>query len=121
MKVTTTLLRWLAVAWTIIMLIGCLMPHSQLPDELLTWSDKGQHILIFALFSLLWVLAGVRLGTVAAAGFLFGGLIELLQYVLPINRSGDWLDLAADCVGIIVGIVLTFGIRFVVHIDTSHR
>jgi VanZ family protein len=106
MRITPTLLRWLAIAWTVIMLIGCLTPHSELPDELMTYNDKGQHIAIFALFALLWKLAGFRLSSVAIAGLLFGALIEVLQYVLPINRSADWLDLAADCLGTCVGLGL---------------
>ncbi len=104
MKITQTLIRGLAVAWTVTMLIGCLTPHDQVPDELMTWNDKGLHIAIFALFSFLWVLAGFRLGRVAIAGLFVGALIEVLQYVLPINRSADWLDLLADCIGTGVGI-----------------
>lgn len=106
MKLTPTLFRWLAIVWTVIMLIGCLTPHSELPDELVNWNDKAQHIAIFALFTLLWRLAGLKFITAALVGFLFGALIEVLQYVLPINRSADWADLFADSIGVIVGMLL---------------
>ena len=106
MKLTPTLFRWLAIVWTVIMLIGCLTPHSELPDDLVKWNDKGQHIAIFALFALLWRLAGFRFLTVAIVGFAFGALIEVLQYVLPINRSADWADLFADCIGTVAGMLL---------------
>lgn len=106
MKLTPTLFRWLAVVWTVIMLIGCLTPHSELPDELVNWNDKAQHIAIFALFALLWRLAGFRFVTAAVAGVLFGALIEGLQYVLPINRSADWADLFADSIGVVLGMLL---------------
>lgn len=106
MKLTPTLFRWLAIIWTVIMLIGCLTPHSELPDELVNWNDKGQHIAIFALFTLLWRLAGLKFTTVAITGLVFGALIEVLQYILPINRSADWADLFADSIGVLVGMLL---------------
>ncbi|MFD2935739.1 VanZ family protein [Spirosoma flavum] len=106
MKITPTLLRWLAIIWTVIMLIGCLTPHEQVPDELATWNDKVLHIAIFALFAGLWRLVGSSIISVVIAGVLFGALIEVLQYFLPINRSADWLDLFADCVGTGIGVLL---------------
>lgn len=101
------LCRWLAIGWTIIILIGCLTPHDQLPDTLLDWSDKLQHLAIFALFTLLWIEAGYSPGIVVITGILFGGLIEILQYSLPINRSGDWEDLVADSIGAVLGFALS--------------
>lgn len=106
MKLTPTLFRWLAIVWTVIMLIGCLTPHAELPDELVNWNDKAQHIAIFALFTLLWRLAGLKFATAAVVGIVFGALIEVLQYVLPINRSADWADLFADSIGVVLGILL---------------
>lgn len=106
MKLTPTLFRWLAIIWTVIMLIGCLTPHAELPDELVNWNDKAQHIAIFAMFALLWRLAGFKLATVAIVGLVFGALIEVLQYVLPINRSADWADLFADSIGVVAGVLL---------------
>lgn len=99
----TTVMRWLAISWTIIILIGCLTPHAELPGPILTLNDKLMHVAIFVPFSLLWILSGFRLNSVLIAGCLFGALIELLQYVLPINRSADWIDLLADCIGTVVG------------------
>lgn len=100
------IMRWLAIAWTVIMFIGCLTPHEQVPDELLTWNDKFLHIAIFGLFAGLWSLSGLRASSILIAGLIAGGLIEILQYLLPINRSADWLDLAADVVGTGIGIGL---------------
>ncbi|MBD2757535.1 VanZ family protein [Spirosoma validum] len=100
------ILRGLAIIWTIVMLIGCLTPLPQLPGPVTDINDKLMHVVIFAPFSLLWILSGFRLNSVLIAGFLFGGLIELLQYALPVNRTGDWIDLFADCVGTVVGAAL---------------
>ncbi|WP_420151084.1 VanZ family protein [Spirosoma sp.] len=99
----TTIMRWLAIIWTVIMLLGCLTPHAEIPGPIVDINDKLMHVVIFAPFSLLWIIAGFRVNTVLIAGFLFGALIEFLQYVLPINRSADWIDLFADCIGTVVG------------------
>lgn len=103
--------RWLAIIWTIIMLVGCLTPHDHVPSLLMSWSDKLLHVAIFALFSVLWLWAGVSLVTVVVAGVFLGALIEVLQYLLPINRSADWEDLVADAVGAIVGVGLAWLIQ----------
>ena len=101
-----TIMRWLAVLWTIIMLIGCLTPHQDIPGPIIAWNDKVMHVAIFAPFALLWMRAGFRLSNVLIAGFLFGVFIEGLQYVLPINRSADWADVLADAVGTAIGAAL---------------
>lgn len=106
MKIPPIALRFLAIAWTIIMLIGCLTPHDEIPSELTAWNDKSLHILIFAPFTMLWMLTGLRMGYALVAGLLFGILIEILQYALPINRSADWKDVVADCIGTVLGVVL---------------
>jgi VanZ family protein len=71
--------------------------------------DKANHLLAFAALAL-----AARLGYPAprAARLLgpmallaFGGLIELLQLLVP-ERSGEWLDLLADGVGIVCGAII---------------
>lgn len=108
MKTGLTFFRWLAISWTIIMLIGCLTPHDEVPDELLTLNDKLIHIALFVPFAVLWVFTGLRYATVLFFGVFVGALIEGLQYALPINRSADWLDLVADCIGTALGVWLAF-------------
>ena len=100
-----TVVRWLAIVWTIIMLIGCLTPHKDIPEELSTFNDKTLHIAIFVPFAILWIASGYRIAYVLIAGILFGGLIEVLQGILPINRNADWLDLAADSLGTVLGTI----------------
>ena len=99
----TTILRSLAIIWTIIILWGCLTPHEDIPGPIVDLNDKLMHVVIFAPFSFLWMRAGFRLNSVLVAGFLLGAFIEVLQYLLPINRSADWVDLFADCIGTLVG------------------
>lgn len=108
MKISPIVFRWLAIVWTIIMLIGCLTPHDELPGELVEFNDKLLHAVIFAPFVVLWILAGFRMDYVFVAGILFGALIEGLQYILPINRSADWVDLAADTLGVVLGVAIAW-------------
>lgn len=71
-------------------------------------SDKAQHLLAFALLSLLGVLAHPRLAPAGLALGLagFGGAIELAQLIPALNRSGDPLDWAADLAGIALAVPL---------------
>ena len=50
--------------------------------------------------------ASVCLGLLA-----FGGAIEIAQYLLPYGRSAEWLDLAADGLGILAGSLLSLSIH----------
>lgn len=106
MRINPTLLRGLAITWTIIILIGCLAPHAQIPGPIVSLNDKLMHVAIFVPFSLLWMLAGMRLQTALIVGVLLGAVIEGLQYVLPINRSCDIVDLVADSIGTVIGVGL---------------
>ena len=42
----------------------------------------------------------------------FGGIIELLQSYATTYRSGEWLDLAADAVGCLIGVLLGLCIKY---------
>lgn len=106
----TTLTRWLAILWTLIIFIGCAWPSAQL--GLAGLSDKFQHLAIFALWAILWRSAS-RLSPLVLFGIgtLYGFLIEIYQLIMPINRSFEWLDLLADAVGILVGLALSVVLR----------
>ena len=40
------------------------------------------------------------------APIVLGGLMELAQMYLTSNRSGDWADLAADAIGVLLGAII---------------
>ncbi|QJW88404.1 VanZ family protein [Spirosoma taeanense] len=108
-----TLRRAAAIAWTLIMLWGCLLPGPKVP-RIMAWHDKLMHVVIFVLFSVLWMLARPggrtnwpdRAGAIRVllAGLAFGIIIEVLQYTLPIRRSGDVEDVIADFAGALLGV-----------------
>lgn len=44
-----------------------------------------------------------------------GGLMELVQAYLTTYRSGDWLDFAADCVGVALAFPLGFALYSILY------
>lgn len=83
--------------------VASLLPVEMLPPQALDLWDKAQHALGFgwlALFGLLsYPQKPVR---VALLLLVYGGVIELAQMATG-WRYGEWLDLAADGVGIAIG------------------
>ena len=99
----------LAIAWTLAILVACSIPGADLrPPSMLPFAfDKWVHAGMFLVFGLLWMWARPgRMWAVFAAGVVFGIGIEVWQGLLPIDRSADALDAAADVVGLMVGVPL---------------
>lgn len=94
---------WLAL---LVLTALSLMPTGLLPPPVFSLWDKAQHALGFGGLTLLGLLTyphhRVRLPLLLLA---HGGLIELLQAATG-WRYGEWLDLLADAVGILVVIGL---------------
>ena len=73
--------------------------------------DWVAHGVLFALLAWVWCGQAARAGRVrgvvaAAAGAVaYGGAIEIAQMLLG-YRSGEWMDLVADAVGVAVGALL---------------
>jgi len=76
-------------------------------------ADKFHHAAaFFALAGSLLALVERRHYAAMCAGLLaFGGAIEIAQYLLPYGRSAEWLDLAADGVGIVAGWLVSVPFR----------
>ena len=81
------------------------------------FSDKLLHSAGYMLLAVcaVWAIAdapmqrGIKYLLSGAYVVLFGGLIELLQVYCTETRSGEWLDLAADAVGALVGLGIVYG------------
>ena len=68
--------------------------------------DKSNHLLAFAVMAVLGCKAFPQRLTIVMPGLLaYGVLIEIMQSFTP-NRSAEWLDLFADCLGILLGWML---------------
>ena len=78
--------------------------------------DKGVHFVEFAILGFLLSLGfflnlktspRTRFVWVLVIGILLGGIIEIYQYFLP-ARSFEILDLAADSLGVLIGLLVFF-------------
>jgi len=97
--------HWQSISLLLLALIGILSlsPLEQLPPA--PGSDKIHHLIAYAALSLPAALRKPKFFWLIILGYLlFGGLIELIQpYV---NRYGEWLDMLANCLGILCGVAL---------------
>ena len=81
-------------------------------------SDKLLHMLSYLGLTLSWLFAILKSHKsfkvkfqVGFALFIFGIVIEILQSNMPLNRHGDYLDVFANFLGILGGII-TFNYLF---------
>ena len=106
------LLTFLKTYWLLLTLIVLtpitvlsLYPLAHLPAA--PGSDKLHHFIAYAALAFPVACARPKHWLVIVAGFLaYSGLIELIQpYV---NRYGEWLDLGANAIGLLMGLLLAF-------------
>ena len=93
------------IFWIACVVFGflCLLPTVYLPSELFDWWDKAQHVIAFFFLSILGILAHQKfIGKVVIGLFLYGGLIEILQWFTG-WRSDEFVDWLADGIGIVLG------------------
>jgi hypothetical protein len=99
---------WLCVGVAIAVIIATmsLLPSRHLPD--VNVSDKIEHALAFLLLAFWFGSIVVRRDYLwlALAVLAFGGLIELVQGWMGLGRRADLLDLGADAIGIVGGLLL---------------
>ena len=82
--------------------IASLAPLAMLPPQAFDLWDKAQHAIAFAWLGLVGFLAyPAHMGRVLFGLLLYGGAIELAQAATG-WRYGEWADLAADVVGIVI-------------------
>jgi len=107
-KITTKL----AVGWTILIIIGSLLPSAFIKIQALdsiSGSDKILHITMYGLAAYLWLhsIVGVRSGSkVIQIIFLLnllGFTMELLQSKITTGRFFEWYDAIANFIGTVVG------------------
>jgi VanZ family protein len=102
-------LAWRGLLLLMLAVISWLAFSVPTPGDDLVPSDKLKHISAFAALAVVARLCGrptgLNLLVVVGGLLLYGGLIEIVQTQLP-YRSGDWLDLVADSLGIVLGSLL---------------
>ena len=99
-----------SLIWFLIILVGSILPSSNVEE--IEVSDKLLHFIFYAIFSFFLFLLSHKLTLglnsfikkwtfVVTIGTIVGVGIEFIQYSLIPSRSGDWLDLLANSVGLI--------------------
>ena len=99
-----------ATCLILVIWVVCLMPVPETPLNNLTLFDKWVHISMYAVMWAEYLRHHEKLNKtrlfigVFLAPLLMGGLIELAQAnCTGGNRSGDWLDFAANSIGVVMG------------------
>lgn len=98
----------------VVIWILCVIPIPETPLSEVSMIDKWTHLVMYGgLCTMIWTdrarlrLTCDRRGMVVYALLLpivMGGVIELVQaYCTGGTRSGEWLDLAADSLGVLIG------------------
>ena len=97
---------WGAVLLVLMVVIAWLAFSPRPPPQVDTGWDKSNHLLAFGALAVAAELASwpwPRRRWVTGLGLLaYGGMIELVQSQIP-QRSGEWPDLLADAIGILLG------------------
>lgn len=112
----------LGIIWSIIVFILLSMPGNDIPKfpflEQMHF-DKIVHLFLFAIFVILFIFGFYKQTnffylkkychtSAIILGVFYGGLTELLQEYIAINRSADFYDYIADVVGCFIGYLLYY-------------
>jgi hypothetical protein len=106
---------WLAIGWTVLILVLCWMPRVQLPISEegpslfhLYGGDKIIHGGVFAVFAVLWRRATSprSVPVIAVSGLALAVITELGQATPLVGRDADLWDGLADTAGVAIGLVL---------------
>ncbi len=108
------------VVASLVIIYGTLFPAEMIVKSGLWSFDKAIHMVGFGgLTGLIW-LHLKRIGGTGRSLYIWalvwgigaGAIIELLQYLIPVNRSAEWGDLLADAIGSILALIILRIFRF---------
>lgn len=111
-------LFWRNIIWAIVIFVLCALPGDELPKTKMISIPHFDKIVHFGMFYIMGIflfaelkyqtrLKHSQIVIVAIALIaIYGGLIEYLQQNYFINRSGDYVDLAADILGGLLAIIM---------------
>ena len=114
-----------SIVWTVLVLIGSLLPKYNVPQQFLQLSDKLLHVLMYFLLCFLvgiglskqnkYPEARVKAIVIAVIySASIGLLMEVLQNFVP-GRFGDWRDVIANVFGVLIAMPLLYWIRLRCH------
>jgi VanZ family protein len=105
----------LAISWTILIAVLCLVKFTDLPSFGVSGADKYVHFTFHFVFTILWgfyfwaklnEITIPKIGSVVILSFCYGILIEILQETSTKTRHADIFDVLANGTGAIVALVL---------------
>lgn len=105
------------MSWTLLIFILCCLPGNEIPDIDIPFIDKWAHVVLFAVFSFLWLCAAptrnvVYLFILLLISIFTGWLVEYIQGHYVQGRYQDDMDTLADGVGGLAGIIIFITISF---------
>lgn len=108
----------LAIGWTLLIFVLCLLPGNELPRVDIPFIDKWAHVVLFAGFSFFWLCAYPSRRWLAllwwlALSIFVGWLVEYIQGHFVPGRFQDNMDTLADAVGGLVGIIIFVLLSFI--------
>ncbi|GAA4894591.1 hypothetical protein GCM10023311_19100 [Flaviramulus aquimarinus] len=101
----------LALAYTVVLTLACLMTIKNMPDLVFSLSDKVLHFLAYSILTFLWFISGFhtfkftkKQAIIYALIFsiVYGILIEVLQGTITVSRAYDVYDMLANSLGAIL-------------------
>jgi len=104
--------RLAAISWTLLIFFLCLIPAKEIPDVNVPLMDKWVHFILFGVFSFLWLLSLAHINfrwlfIIFIVAVLTGWMVEELQGILGfLGRSKDIMDIVADAIGGLLGVLL---------------
>jgi len=109
--------NWPGISWALfIFILSSITPPSiYIPDLFDIFApDKIVHFFFYGILVILLIKGFQKMpeGKLAKNPFsiavfssaIFGGLIELYQGLILTNRTGDWVDFLANCIGSVIGL-----------------
>ena len=104
----------LAIGWTILIAVLCLVKFTDLPSFGVSSADKYVHFTFHFVFTILWgfylwaklnEITISKIGRVVILSFCYGILIEILQEIYTKTRHADIFDVLANATGALVALV----------------
>jgi len=95
----------LAIGWTLLILVLCLVSFKKLPSVNISEADKYVHSTFHFVFTVLWYVVlkqrnfRHKLICVFFASVIFGSVIEILQGTFTATRQADIYDVFANSFG----------------------
>jgi VanZ family protein len=104
---------WLVAGTVLVLLVSWLCLRPSADDQWFPHADKVHHAAAFlGLGGLLLALFERRhYAVVCIALLVFGGAIEVAQYLMPYGRSAEWADLVADGLGVMLAALVSLAIQ----------